>query len=387
MAISRVCGLAVGPGLLTDLLGAAAFALVQGLVLLCAMSLNRSSGTPVPTPAVVAAFAVPAVEPAVARRVKGVAGELAQYQKVVSILHRQVDGVTDETEQAALAIVQRLSDLDGSVQKLLAGLAAADVRATASTALGLHDAAAIRKAVHDLRGLIDRRTAEVVADRAVYGQIADEAKSFVTALGAISSIAGQTRMLALNATIEAARAGEAGRGFAVVAGEIRGLADEAARTAADIRIGLGRLREITAHRLSNADDTRAEAALIASAEEQAAAAASGFDRLTEQGHATLIAAQAASAAVACAVMDVLGTVQFQDIVRQRLLHVGEGIESLGRHAACLAEALLGTRDVEPVEDALLRPMQEAYVMQSEHDAHHGAGERRLVPVQPMIDLF
>src|SRR6185369_2558866 len=51
---------------------------------------------------------------------------------------------------------------------------------------------------------------------------------------AIQAIAEQTRLLALNAAIEAARAGEQGRGFAVVAGEIRGLAAQSARSAAEV---------------------------------------------------------------------------------------------------------------------------------------------------------
>ena len=369
-------------GVAADLAAAVAFALVQ-LVASARGARPRAQPVPVLIPPSPATLYLPDVAPE--PPIDDVASALTLYPTVSDILRRPVEGAAKETETAALQIVGRLDELDSTVRDLLALVTDADRRATDVTEAGLREVAAMRQAVRDLRALVASRSAEVRADREAYRQIAEEAERCAGALAAVGKIAAQTRLLALNATIEAARAGEAGRGFTVVANEVRALAGEAARAAA-AHDGVGRLAEITRKRLTDVPAMTEEAALLDAAEAQAQAAEDGFARLAEQGRVTLRATQDAGHGIAGAVIEAMGTVQFQDIVRQRLGHIGDGLDRLTQHALALAQALRGGGPVAHLETTVLGPLQASYVMQAERDAHAGLG---LAPVNvpARIELF
>jgi len=92
---------------------------------------------------------------------------------------------------------------------------------------GLELSSAAIGIMHDLQKSMDRSTD-------VINQLGENAEKVEEMVTLISGITAQTNLLALNAAIEAARAGESGRGFAVVAEEVRKLADESNRAAAEI---------------------------------------------------------------------------------------------------------------------------------------------------------
>ncbi len=159
--------------------------------------------------------------------------------------------------------------------------------------------------------------------------MASEFEQIFALLNEVKSIADRTNLLALNAAIEAARAGEAGRGFAVVADEVRNLSLHSTQFSDKIGQQVERTRGMFA-------EVRALISEVASKDLNTAITAKGrademVARLSEFGEQT--AAKVGeiggiTAAIDEVTANAVRGLQFEDIVRQLVEHVEQGLAHL-----------------------------------------------------------
>jgi methyl-accepting chemotaxis protein len=103
---------------------------------------------------------------------------------------------------------------------------------------GTHAVDSVSAAMVEMTGSLDEvaRASSALSERV---------RKIDTITETVTFLADQSSTLAINAAIEAARAGEAGKGFAVVAREIRALAADSRKAAAQIKALLEEVRQRT----------------------------------------------------------------------------------------------------------------------------------------------
>jgi methyl-accepting chemotaxis protein len=295
-----------------------------------------------------------------------------------------IDASIGVTEAAALQILQRLRQVDEAVHGLTHHLTQSGQHSDTIIDVARERIAAGAHFVTDLQQYVLGRRDEVQATRTQFMEIIEHITAFGQMLGGIEAIASQTNLLALNAAIEAARAGEEGRGFAVVANEVRQLSRQTVAASDQIRGGLARMQEmIDRFLVERVDAAHAshEIEKLESFGRGLSQSVQGYDELSLYLREVIGAADDQSRKVAALIADALGGIQFQDIVRQRLQQVTEGLSRMDDCTDLMADAIAALPEPRPVGDVLTSVRALAECGSRCGDAEAGR------PFEPLVELF
>jgi methyl-accepting chemotaxis protein len=328
---------------------------------------------------------------AISAKVLVVSGELGHYKELLDILRDQVANVSVETEGAALDILTRLNEVDRLIQDMIAFLSHAG---TSETMVDLMDRTEARLAAN--RRLIDEfrtgRDDAAIESQERLGEVQGMVAELNRVVGQVRTISKQTNMLAFNAAIEAARAGQFGKGFAVVATEVKQLSRDSDKAALDIQGGILRLREAVSISMETIVHKRLEAErkgfeVITNSMSELS---ENLQRITSHQREVLAKIHESSEMIAHPIMALIGSIQFQDITRQELLHVSQGMEFVSGHSGQLRAAL---EDFERDYDldstkAAIAELMSRYVMSQQRNIHGAAtGTGELEEKGPLVQLF
>ena len=233
----------------------------------------------------------------------------------------QLQVVVSDTESSAIVLIQQVRKLNDHAATLLdylgnSGLSAHDME------LEIEDSVAsivqISQFVQELPDMI-REDVKGIQTAAI-----KEIDGLGAFINVIKEISKQTDLLALNAAIEAARAGDAGRGFAVVAGEVRKLSERSANAATMIEKGLRDAQRTMQEglKLSPMDQQIAEAGTIVDSIRKLQA---NYDDIRQYYKSLIVVVTEHNTNLAAEIAEMLGQIQYQDVVRQRIERVASAV--------------------------------------------------------------
>jgi methyl-accepting chemotaxis protein len=326
---------------------------------------------------------------------KSFAVDIEDSKPYIDVMHEQIGGSLAESEVEVLAAIEQLNLLNAQSSQqsdrigdsIRSGTSLTDVtrRVGQSQELIAQVETHLQFQAHDLQRDI----------QAILG-LGSEVGALKPLIGVIATIATQTNLLALNAEIEAARAGQAGRGFSVVAGEVRKLSKKTANAAKEIansinavvdktlRVGVG--VKTTLENLSDGSEMREMVLQLAEIQQQ-------FSQGTQLLLEVLHSVETGHTEMEDRLLQVLGHIQFQDVMRQRVEHVQGALLEMREHLQHLSGCLDDSSSdgqLEVTFKAMLEGHLNKYHMASQtvtHLAVAGGTAQSDRDDRPAIELF
>ena len=309
------------------------------------------------------------------RGIERAVSDLESYSTFTQILNRQMRSVTELSEAAAGSILANLTGVDERVTALLKF-----IQQSGSSEQVAQVVAQIESQMQECRQQLELFASSQQEDARLglqqRSKLHTDTGRVFDALEEVSAIARQTTMLSLNVSIEAARAGDAGRGFSVIATEIRKLAASIQALSTDVRDRVGTLMRTITIDLAEQTNHRelVEGEAIASITETLGALTDNLTTVISHQRDVLQKVETEGQEIARPIMDIMGSIQFQDIIRQQLEQLDRTAGMVDEHIGSIG-AMLEAGNEDAGEETLsgkLDEMYNSYVMADQRDAHLAA---------------
>ncbi|MEI6209599.1 MAG: methyl-accepting chemotaxis protein [Desulfuromonadales bacterium] len=324
-----------------------------------------------------------------------VSGHIARTVATTCRLNRShLENVIENTSEAASGIVHKLADIDANLNQLLSGMDGFIQETSDNLRKSNEVLAQNATMVASIEGHLKIRRSEIEEEHARVLSIVKSVEGMEELVTHIRDISDQTNLLALNASIEAARAGNAGRGFAVVADEVQRLSATADHTATQIGKGIKEMGNLINAQFTtklSSDNSAEETERLSRLRGQLVSLEESVRHVQGSVVSTVQSLRDKSDVINSMVVQTMGTIQFQDITRQKIEHVNMIMDELSANLGRIS-GQISAQGFDPllIREEILRfeKIFDSYVMDDQRRIHGKAvGKGAAASSLPSIELF
>ncbi len=248
---------------------------------------------------------------------------LEQHLTLDQHIDQKLGEVIEDTENSALVIIDDVRRLYDSASKLVAYLDSSNLKASS---LGKEISDSVLFLV-DIGSFIEQLPAKMTRDLHNVQTITAEIKAMSGLVEAVHAIGMQSHILAINASIEASRAGPSGAAFRVIADEMRSLASNSSAVATQINQGLSRARLVVEDGLAaSIADSSHQLEAVSKAAISIHKLQDNFEDMNQYYKTRFVVVTKYNEDLALQIAEVLGQIQYQDVVRQCIDRIRSVIE-------------------------------------------------------------